>query len=155
MNRVAVWGADPISALGVISLSLMFAFSGCGGQPAPTAVVESKVQCRSPNKPDAQPTPVEQWKFDTVQDAILTILGAEQGGIKSTVIPGRLPELISATDFERLGNLKWVVEKVRLEMEVRGEIERTTAPTGQFVLHLPGMVGIATEPTEPPTATTE
>lgn len=129
----------------VIALLMWLSFSGCGSQPVPPTPAEPKVQCRSPNKPDAQPTAVAQWKFDAVQAAVLSIL-TEERALPSQMLPQRVPEAITEEEIDRLGNLNWLVEKVRLEMEVRGEIERTTLPTGHFILHLPGAVKLAPMP---------
>ena len=105
-----------------------------------------------PNRPDAQPTAVQKWKFDIVQQAILKSL-AKDTMVSSRSLPSRMTEFVDDADIERLGNLKWLVEKVRLEMEFRGEIARTTAESGLFVLHLPDInVALdvpAEEPTEP------
>ena len=121
----------------VITALICLTFCGCGSQPALPPATESKVQCRSPNKPSAQPTAVAQWKFNVIQKTVLSIL-TDGGPISPRSLPERVADVLTEVEIERLGNLNWLVEKVRLEMEVRGEIERTTLPTGQFVLHLPG-----------------
>jgi hypothetical protein len=102
--------------------------AGCNSQPAPT--VEAKIACRSPNKPNAPPTAVEKWKFDLIHEAILAVLRSEPDGTKLGGIVERLPEFIPGGEIERLRNVEWLTEKVRLEMEVRGEIKRVKSKGG-------------------------
>lgn len=122
--------------LWVVAFAFVFEFAGCGGEPGVRSTVDTKIQCRSPNRPDAPATPIEGWKFDVVRTGILAALREKPSGLAAGAIPDCLPEFVSEAEIERLGNLEWLAEKVRLEMEVRGDIERIVIDGDQFVLRL-------------------
>ncbi|MBY5933139.1 hypothetical protein KUV51_09045 [Tateyamaria omphalii] len=81
-----------------------------------------KVACRTPAEGRDGVTSIPTWKFDAVRGAILGAL--EEGPILykdlNTAVQARLDDQTLAD----LGKLGWHVVTVKLEMEVRGEIER-------------------------------
>ena len=126
-----------------LSCVIMFGALGCGSKPVPA---DPKVMCRSPNKPDAEPTPIQQWKFDIVSEAVTTVLRMEPAGLSSAELTKRVTAHVPAKDKGPLGKLEWLTEKVRMELEVRGDLERIKLQEGAFLLRLPNSGGVVTEP---------
>lgn len=81
-----------------------------------------KVSCRSPD-PSKTPTNIPKWKYDTVANAIMEILRAEEAAYFSD-LPDKVGETLSPEARDNLGSLAWHVTTVKLEMETRGDIER-------------------------------
>ncbi|MEX0311918.1 MAG: hypothetical protein AB3N17_16905 [Tateyamaria sp.] len=81
-----------------------------------------KVACRTPAEGRDGVTNIPAWKFDTVRAAILDALG--DGPIKAMTLKDAVGERLSADTLDSLGKLGWHVVTVKLELEVRGEIER-------------------------------
>ncbi len=84
-----------------------------------------RIPCRTPTGTSA--TNIPTWKFDACRIAILATLadGARPASEISPAVGDRLPP----DDLAALGKLGWHVTAVRLEMEVRGEIERIPGAT--------------------------
>ena len=81
-----------------------------------------KVACRTPAEGRDGVTNIPAWKFDAVRAAILNAL---QGGpILFKNLNAAVQERLDAQTLADLGKLGWHVVTVKLEMEVRGEIER-------------------------------
>ena len=83
---------------------------------------EERVACRTPAPGKSGVTRIPRWKFDLVRNAILEILG--EGEARFSDLSGLARERLPEAELGRLGSLGWHVATVKLEMEVRGEIER-------------------------------
>ncbi|MEL6464204.1 MAG: hypothetical protein AAFQ58_04470 [Pseudomonadota bacterium] len=81
-----------------------------------------KVACRTPAEGRDGVTNIPAWKFDTVRAAILDALAT--GPIKAMTLKDAVGERLAPDTLEKLGKLGWHVVTVKLELEVRGEIER-------------------------------
>ncbi|MEX0369644.1 MAG: hypothetical protein AB3N09_03375 [Tateyamaria sp.] len=81
-----------------------------------------KVACRTPAEGRDGVTNIPAWKFDTVRAAILDTL--KDGPIKATTLKDAVGERLENDTLDSLGKLGWHVVTVKLELEVRGEIER-------------------------------
>jgi hypothetical protein len=84
---------------------------------------DDRITCRTPT-PDRQPTRIEPWKFEVVRRAILAALPAAGEGLPAKELPGRVAAHLDAGARSRLGSVGWYTTTVKLELEVRGEIER-------------------------------
>ena len=94
-------------------------------------MAEAKVACRTPAEGRDGVTNVPAWKFDLLRTAILDSLA--QRDIAFADLKDAVRERVTADDLARLGSLGWHVTTVKLEMEVRGEIERVAGVTPQVV----------------------
>lgn len=83
---------------------------------------DAKVACRTPTPGRKGVTNIPQWRFDLVRSAIIEVIAT--GEVKFAELPGLIGERLKKKDRERLGSISWNVTTVKLEMEVRGEIER-------------------------------
>ena len=79
-----------------------------------------KTPCRTPEGSSA--TNVPSWKFDVLRAAILDAL--RSGPVPWKRLTKEAGERLTFEEKRDLGSLGWHATTVRLEMEVRGEIER-------------------------------
>ncbi|MEM6562482.1 MAG: hypothetical protein AAF656_12835 [Planctomycetota bacterium] len=90
----------------------------------------SKVECRTPT-PGKKPTNIDAHKFELVRSAILDALAA--AGADGVEFMGTLPDAVKARLTEDIGSVGWYTTTVKLELEVRGEIERVPGVKPQRV----------------------
>ncbi|MEO1614113.1 MAG: hypothetical protein AAFU55_17405 [Pseudomonadota bacterium] len=91
---------------------------------------ETKVACRTPAEGRDGVANVPAWKFEVVRGAILN---AAREPILFKDLKTMVGERLDADMLGRLGSLGWHVTTVKLEMEVRGEIERLDAKGPQQI----------------------
>ena len=84
---------------------------------------EPKVLCRTPT-PGKRGTRIHKWKYELMRAAILDIVPDDETGIEFKRLPALIEERLSEDDLQRLGSLGWYTTTVKLDLEVRGEIER-------------------------------
>ncbi|MEL6586863.1 MAG: hypothetical protein AAFY65_09230 [Pseudomonadota bacterium] len=81
-----------------------------------------RTACRTPNPEKLGITNIPTWKFDACRTALLVAL--EKGPLPAKTIAKAAGAYLSDTDRAALGSLGWHMTTVRLELEMRGEIER-------------------------------
>ena len=84
---------------------------------------EDKVLCQTPT-PGKQPTRIARWKYDALRTAILASVPADNQGVKFSQLSELVEDQLSADDLEKLGSVSWYTTTVKLDLEVKGEIER-------------------------------
>ena len=84
---------------------------------------EAKVLCQTPT-PDKKGTRILKWKYDLIRSAILTVIPQDEFGIPFKDLPKLIKGMLNEEDLEQLGSLGWYTTTVKLDLEVRGEIER-------------------------------
>jgi hypothetical protein len=84
---------------------------------------EARVLCKTPT-PDKKGTRILKWKYDLVRSAILAVVPRDEIGIPFKDLSRLVKGIINKEDLERLGSLGWYTTTVKLDLEVRGEIER-------------------------------
>jgi hypothetical protein len=82
-----------------------------------------KVLVQTPT-PGKQPTRIDRWKYDLVQSAILAVVPSNEQGIEFRDLPALVEHQIAPGDLEKLGSVSWYTTSVKLDMEVKGQIER-------------------------------
>jgi hypothetical protein len=82
-----------------------------------------KTLCRNPVAEKA-PTRIDRWKFELVRSALLELVPRDAAGVAFRDLAGRIRSRLSAEELARLGSVGWYVTTVKLELEVRGELER-------------------------------
>ncbi len=90
-----------------------------------------KTACRTPAEGRDGVTNIPTWKFELLRDAILHSLAA--GDLPFSQLKDAVRERLDADALNTLGSLGWHVTCVKLEMEVRGEIERVKGVTPQLL----------------------
>ncbi len=92
-----------------------------------------RVVCRTPTPDKKGVTRIPKWKFDCIRQAIIDIVS--QNPIYFAELTAAVQERLESHELKDMGSLGWHVVSVKLEMEVRGEIQRL--PTkGKQVLGL-------------------
>ena len=97
-------------------------------------MTEERVACRTPAEGRDGTSNIPLWKFDLIRGAIRKVLGeAGAEGMLNKDLRDAVGAELRAQDLDRLGKLGWHVVTVKLEMEVRGEIERVKAKGPQQI----------------------
>ena len=84
--------------------------------------MNGKVECRTPNPDKPGATNIPAWKFDACRAAILAELA--DGPMRASAIANAAGRRLTDKARADLGSLGWHMTTVRLEMEVRGELQR-------------------------------
>ena len=84
---------------------------------------EDKVVCETPT-PGKQPTRIDKWKYELVRSAILAVVPTDDQGVEFSELPKLVEGQLSADDLNRFGSVSWYTTTVKLDMEVKGELER-------------------------------
>lgn len=95
---------------------------------------DEMVLCRTPT-PGKKGTRIPRWKYDLVRKAILRVLTPQTAGVPFKDLPSLVENQLSKEDQERLGSISWYTTTVKLDLEVRGEIERIPDLTPQRLRH--------------------
>lgn len=94
------------------------------------AETEGKVICQTPT-PGKKPTHIAKWKYDLIRSKVLEIIPENAYGVEFTSLAGGVAALITKEQQQRLGSIPWYTTTVKLDMEVKGEIERVTGSNPQ------------------------
>ncbi len=81
-----------------------------------------RTACRTPADGRDGVTNIPTWKFEALRTAILTVLAQGECGFGD--LRDKAKREISASDLAKLGSFGWHFTTVKLELEVRREIER-------------------------------
>ncbi len=84
---------------------------------------EEKILVETPT-PGKQPTRITRWKYDLIRAAILAVVPTDEHGVEFSALPQLVEAQVSAQDLQRLGSVSWYTTTVKLDLEVKGEIER-------------------------------
>jgi hypothetical protein len=84
---------------------------------------EPKVLCRTPT-PGKKPTRIPGWKYDLLRSIILSLVPADDEGLEFKRLPKLVRQQLSETQRASLGSVSWHTTTVKLDMEVKGELER-------------------------------
>jgi hypothetical protein len=84
---------------------------------------EDKVLCRTPT-PGKQPTCIDRWKYDLIREAILVVVPSSEQGIEFRDLPALIEQQLDPGESANLGSISWYTTTVKLDMEVRGDLER-------------------------------
>ena len=93
---------------------------------------EPKVICRTPT-PGKNPTRIPTWKYELVRDAILSALPEDGGSMAFKDLSKYIGSRLSREERFRLGSVGWHTTTVKLDMEVKGEIERVPGSNPQHL----------------------
>jgi len=84
---------------------------------------QDKVLCQTPT-PGKQPTRIDRWKYDLVRAAIQDVVPRNETGIEFDDLPALVKQRLATSDLDKLGSVSWYTTTVKLDMEVKGELER-------------------------------
>ncbi len=84
---------------------------------------EERVVCETPT-PGKKPTRIHKWKYDLLRRIILEIVTESGDSVEFRNLPGLIESRLSVEQRENLGSVSWYTISVKLDMEVKGDIER-------------------------------
>jgi hypothetical protein len=93
-------------------------------------MTEEKVTCQTPT-PGKKPTRIAKWKYDLVRAAILASI--PEAGIEFKRLPQLVEGQLTSEELKSLGSTAWYTTTVKLDMEVKGEIERVPGSNPQLL----------------------
>ena len=93
---------------------------------------DTRVVCHTPT-PGKKPTRIHRWKYDLLRRIILDILAGSADGVQFRSLPGLIEERLSPEQQANLGSVSWYTTTVKLDMEVKGDIERVPRVTPQLL----------------------
>ena len=93
-------------------------------------MTEETVLCQTPT-PGKKPTRISKWKYDLVRSAILASI--PETGIEFKRLPQLVERKLTSGEMESLGSVSWYTTTVKLDMEVKGEIERVPGSNPQLL----------------------
>jgi hypothetical protein len=91
---------------------------------------EERIECRTPT-PGKKPTRISKTKFDRIREAIHRVVPARGDGVAFGELTGLVEGDLTPDEIAQFGSLMWYVTTVKLELEVRGELERVPGPGPQ------------------------
>jgi hypothetical protein len=94
---------------------------------------QEKVICNTPT-PGKQPTRIDKWKYDVVAKAILNALPRKGKGLLFSELPDRVKARLTKNELQRLGSISWYTTTVKLDLEVKGKIERVEGENPQRLI---------------------
>ena len=84
---------------------------------------ETKVVCETPT-PGKKPTRIAKWKYDLLRNIILAVVPDDEDGIEFRELEGLVTGRLSMGQLAQIGSVSWYATTVKLDMEVKGEIQR-------------------------------
>ena len=84
---------------------------------------DARVVCHTPT-PGKKPTRIHRWKYDLLRGIILDILAGSPDGVEFRTLPNLIDARLNAEQKANLGSTSWYTTTVKLDMEVKRDIER-------------------------------
>ena len=91
---------------------------------------DDRITCHTPT-PGKKPTRIHKWKYDLLRDIILDILAGSPNGVEFRALPNLIDARLAPEQKAKLGSTSWYTTTVKLDMEVKGDIERIPRVTPQ------------------------
>ncbi|MCY4578600.1 MAG: hypothetical protein OXD31_06080 [Chloroflexi bacterium] len=84
---------------------------------------DERVVCHTPT-PGKKPTRIHMWKYDLLRGIILDILAGSADGVEFRALPNLIDARLSAEQKANIGSTSWYTTTVKLDLEVKRDIER-------------------------------
>jgi hypothetical protein len=94
----------------------------------------ARVLCQTPT-PGKQGTLIARWKYEAVRAAILRAVPRDERGVEFKQLPDLVRQHLAPQSLKELGSVSWYTTTVKLDLEVRGEIERVPGSKPQRLRH--------------------
>ncbi len=91
-----------------------------------------KVVCETPTA-GKQGTRIAKWKYDAVRTAIRKAVPKSKDGVEFQHLASMVKQFVSPEDRDQVGLVSWYTTAVKLDMEVRGEIDRVPGSKPQRI----------------------
>ena len=96
-------------------------------------MTEERITCRTPT-PGKKPTRIHKWKNDLLRGIILDILARSVDGVEFRSLPCLIDTRLTPEQRADLGSVSWYTTTVKLDLEVKGDIERVPGAKPQRLL---------------------
>ena len=100
--------------------------------PEGRMTTDERITCHIPT-PGKKPTRIHRWKYDLLRGIILDILAGSPDGVQFRSLPSLIEERLTPEQRASLGSVSWYTTTVKLDMEVKGDIERVPRATPQLL----------------------
>lgn len=84
---------------------------------------DERITCHTPT-PGKKPTRIHKWKYDLLRGIIRDILSDSVDGVEFRALPNLIDARLCTEQRSNLGSVSWYTTTVKLDMEVKGDIER-------------------------------
>ena len=84
---------------------------------------DARIVCHTPT-PGKKPTRIHRWKYSLLRGIILDILAGSPDGVEFRALPNLIDARLSDEQKANLGSTSWYTTTVKLDMEVKRDIER-------------------------------
>ncbi len=84
---------------------------------------DERITCHTPT-PGKKPTRIHKWKYDLLRGIILDILAGSADGLEFRSLPCLIDTRLTPEQRANLGSVSWYTTTVKLDMEVKRDIER-------------------------------
>ena len=91
---------------------------------------DERITCHTPT-PGKKPTRIHKWKYDLLRGIILEVLAGNADGVEFRSLPSLIDARLTAEQKTILGSVSWYTTTVKLDMEVKGDIERVPRTSPQ------------------------
>jgi hypothetical protein len=81
--------------------------------------------------PGKQPARIDRWKYDLIRNFILEVVPSDEQGVEFRDLSKLAEQQISPSHLGNLGSVSWYTTTVKLDMEVKGEMERVPGSNPQ------------------------
>jgi hypothetical protein len=99
------------------------------GTSTPVGADKERVTCATPSQGKAA-TRIPRWKYEALRRAIRhVIVSAGSRGATLDDLVEAVPQRLTADELADLGSVPWHVTTVKLDLEVKGEIQRVAGET--------------------------
>ena len=84
---------------------------------------EPKILCQTPT-PGKQGTRIAKWKYEAIRKAIRQVVPRNKNSLPFSLLAKEVGKALPTDERKRIGSISWYTVTVKLDMEVRGELER-------------------------------
>ena len=96
-------------------------------------MAEEKVICETPT-PGKKSTRIDKWKYEAVRRAILKSVPKNKTGIVFKTLPDQVELHLKPEEKAKLGSVGWYTTCVKLDLEVKGKIQRVVGRSPQRLI---------------------
>ncbi len=94
---------------------------------------DDRVICKTPTI-GRHPKRIARWKYRLVHDAILAVVPQDGDGVLFANLADAVSQRLDPEERTRLGSVGWYTTRVKLDMEVKGELQRVPGAKPQRLI---------------------
>ena len=86
--------------------------------------IDDRVQTLHPDPAKSAPR-IDAWKYEAVRGAILAAVPRQEPGLPFGELPAAVRAALPPEELDALGSVGWYTTVVKLDLEARGELQRS------------------------------